>query len=49
MKVSIFEDRDTMIRLAKMGRKTKSHGSYRAKRKPNSPRVRTAHKVSLYS
>ena len=48
MKVSIFSDRAQMIRLAKMGRKTKSHGTFRAKRKPNSPRVRTAIKAGLY-
>ena len=27
-------------KLAKKGKKIKSHGSYRAKRKPNSPRVK---------
>lgn len=49
MKVAIFEDRDMMRKLNKMGRKTKSHGTFRAKRKPNSPRVRTLHKESLYA
>jgi hypothetical protein len=29
-------------KIMKTGRKIKSHGSYRAKRKPNSPRLRNA-------
>lgn len=49
MKVAIFEDREQMRKLHNMGRKTKSHGTFRAKRKPNSKRVRTHHKESLYS
>lgn len=48
MKVAIFEDRNQMVKLHKMGRKTKSHGTFRAKRKPNSPRVRTQSKVTRY-
>jgi len=39
MKVQIF-DNETSKKLRKMGRKVRSHGSFRAKRKPNSPRVR---------
>ena len=31
--------RDELIARKRQGRKTVSHGSYRAKRKPNSPRV----------
>tara|TARA_B100001564_G_scaffold140500_1_gene117933 strand:+ start:219 stop:539 length:321 start_codon:yes stop_codon:yes gene_type:complete len=31
--------RDTLLARKRQGRKTVSHGSYRAKRKPNSPRV----------
>ena len=48
MKVAIFEDRDTMLKLNRMGRKTKSHGTFRAKRKPNSKRVRGSTKQSQY-
>ena len=48
MKVAIFEDRATMVKLNKMGRKTKSHGTFRAKRKPNSKRVRSNTKETLY-
>jgi len=33
-------DRQTIERMRKRGKKVVSHGSYRAKRKPNSPRVR---------
>jgi hypothetical protein len=49
MKVSIFEDRTLSLKLRRMGVKTKSHGTFRAKRHPNSPRVRTAAKARLYS
>ena len=31
--------RDELLARKRQGRKTVSHGSYRAKRKPNSPRV----------
>ncbi len=31
--------RDELLARKRHGRKTVSHGSYRAKRKPNSPRV----------
>jgi len=33
-------DRQNIERMRKRGKKVVSHGSYRAKRKPNSPRVR---------
>ena len=36
--------REETIRMRREGRKTVSHGSYRAKRKPNSPKVRNASK-----
>ena len=49
MKVAIFENRELSRKLARMGRKTKSHGTFRAKRHPNSPRVRTAQKAGLYN
>ncbi len=40
-KRTIREDltRPQLIVMRRNGRKTVSHGSYRAKRKPNSPRV----------
>ena len=34
--------RNDILEMRRRGRKTVSHGSYRAKRKPNSPRVRNA-------
>lgn len=34
--------REETLRMRREGRKTVSHGSYRAKRKPNSPKVRNA-------
>ena len=39
MKVQIFNNELTRI-LRDKGRKVRSHGSFRAKRKPNSKRVR---------
>lgn len=38
MKQAIFEPKVAAVLRAK-GRKTRSHGTYRAKRKPNSKRV----------
>ena len=40
MKTNIHSDIALTKRMARKGRKTKSHSTYRAKRKPNSPRVR---------
>ena len=40
MKTNIHKDTALIRVMARKGRKTKSHGSYRAKRKPNSPRVK---------
>ena len=40
MKVAIFQDRKLMEELRRKGRKVVSHGTFRAKRHPNSPRVR---------
>ena len=40
MKTNIHTDNAVTRAMARKGRKTKSHGSYRAKRKPNSPRVK---------
>lgn len=34
--------RDETVKRRKQGRKVVSHGTYRAARKPNSPRVRNA-------
>ena len=34
--------RADILRMRRQGKKTVSHGNYRAKRKPNSPRVRKA-------
>lgn len=34
--------RDDILRMRRNGKKTVSHGNYRKKRKPNSPRVRNA-------
>jgi len=34
--------RQDLMRMRRNGKKTVSHGSYRKKRKPNSPRVRNA-------
>lgn len=48
MKTAIFEDRVLSDKLRRMGRKTKSHGSFRMKRKPNSKKVRSSRKESLY-
>lgn len=39
MKTDIHSDRKVTERKKRLGIKTRSHGSYRAKRKPNSPRV----------
>jgi hypothetical protein len=45
MKRSIWEmNREETLRRRREGRKTVSHGSYRAKRKPNSPKVRNTRK-----
>ncbi len=45
MKRSIWEmGRDETLQRRRAGRKTVSHGSYRAKRKPNSPKVRNTPK-----
>jgi hypothetical protein len=42
MKTNIYDNETTRaILLKKTGKKVKSHGSYRAKRKPNSKRVKT--------
>ena len=42
MKTPIYNvDRATMMKWRRQGKKVVSHGSYRAKRKPNSPRVAT--------
>ena len=49
MKMAIFEDRDLVLKLRRMGRKTRSHGTVRAKRHPKSPRVRTERKETLYA
>tara|TARA_Y100000996_G_C22328565_1_gene563459 strand:+ start:175 stop:339 length:165 start_codon:yes stop_codon:yes gene_type:complete len=38
--------RATLIKMRRNGRKTVSHGSYRAKRKPNSPRVTEAEHIA---
>jgi hypothetical protein len=40
MKTAIFENRALSEYLRKRGRKTKSHGTHRAKRHPTSPRVK---------
>jgi hypothetical protein len=48
MKTNIYDNETTRaillkktVLLKKTGKKVKSHGSYRAKRKPNSKRVKT--------
>lgn len=33
-------NRAEVLEMRRLGKKTVSHGSYRAKRKPNSPKVR---------
>ena len=48
MKVAIFKDRLMQETLRKKGRKVVSHGTFREKRKPNSPRVRTARLEGQY-
>lgn len=40
MKMDVHDDRKVIERKKRLGIKTRSHGSYRAKRKPNSPRVK---------
>lgn len=40
MKTSVNGNTRVIREMARKGRKTKSHGSYRAKRKPTSPRLR---------
>ena len=46
MKRSLWSgmNREQTLSRRRAGRKTVSHGSYRAKRKPNSPKVRNAPK-----
>ena len=41
MKTAVYESNDRLkvLQMRRNGRKTVSHGSYRAKRKPNSPHV----------
>lgn len=36
--------REEALEMRRLGKKTVSHGNYRAKRKPNSPKVRNAPK-----
>ena len=38
--MDVHSDRNVLARKKRLGMKTRSHGSYRAKRKPNSPRVK---------
>ena len=40
MKTPIYTDRTIIAKRKARRAKTMSHGSYRAKRKPNSPRVK---------
>ena len=40
MKTQIFKNRELARILRRKGRKTVSHGTFRAKRHPNSPRLK---------
>jgi hypothetical protein len=39
--------REEALEMRRLGKKTVSHGNYRAKRKPNSPKVRNTPKRKL--
>jgi len=41
MKTPIFKNRELVVLLRRKGRKVMSHGTFRAKRHPTSPRLKS--------
>jgi len=49
MKVARYSNPKLSTEVRRKGGKTVGHGTFRAKRHPNSPRLRSAKKVSQYN